>query len=202
MFTKEIYYYFKNALPPRLCEDIIRFGNESSKEVGVIGIEQGRKNAVRKLTKKEKAEPRKMRKSTIAWLDDPWIYKEIQPYVELANQQAGWNFDLTTVEKIQFTEYRPGQFYNYHQDNFHNEGLTRKISMTVNLSKDSDYEGGDLVFKTIDRQNHNIIEITDKEFRHQGTLCVFPSFEVHKVSPVTKGVRYSLVLWTLGEKFR
>tara|TARA_R110000751_G_scaffold278353_1_gene380094 strand:+ start:222 stop:830 length:609 start_codon:yes stop_codon:yes gene_type:complete len=202
MFTKEIYYYFQKALPSRLCNDIIKHGNELTKIKGETGIEQIRKNVVRKLTNKEKAEPRKMRKSTIAWLDDPWIYKEIQPYVQIANKQAGWDFDLQTVEKIQFTEYRPGQFYNYHQDNFHNKGLARKISMTVNLSKDSDYEGGDLYFKTIDRKNHDVIEITNKEFRHQGTLCVFPSFEVHKVTPLTKGVRYSLVLWTLGEKFK
>jgi len=202
MFTKEIYYYFKQALPISLCNDIIKYGNNATKIQGEIGLEQARKKVIRKLTKKEKLEPRKMRKSNIAWLDDPWIYKEIQPYVQIANKEANWNFNLSTVEKIQFTEYLPGQFYNYHQDNFHNEGLTRKISMTVNLSDGNLYEGGDLVFKTIDRNNHDVIEITNKEFRHQGTLCVFPSFELHKVTPVTKGVRYSLVLWTLGENFK
>jgi PKHD-type hydroxylase len=78
-----------------------------------------------------------------------------------------------------------------------------KLSMTVSLSNKTQYEGGELQFA---HGNDNLKEknkkaITCKEIFSKGSLVVFPSFIWHKVQPVTKGNRYSLVVWNLGNPF-
>ena len=92
------------------------------------------------------------RKSNIAWLEENWLYKEIQPYVHQANKNSGWNFDIDWSEKIQFTKYKEGQFYGWHCDSYPKpykdekgkelEGKIRKLSMTVSLNDPNEYEGG------------------------------------------------------------
>ena len=74
--------------------------------------------------------------------------------------------------------------------------------MTVNLSDPKEYKGGDLIFKSLDKVKNILVEHTNPEFRVKGTTCMFPSFEIHKVSPVTQGTRYSLVLWFYGKAFQ
>jgi PKHD-type hydroxylase len=81
-------------------------------------------------------------------------------------------------------------------------GKIRKISMTINLNSPGEYEGGDLKFDfgmhtEKDKRFH-----TCEEIRPQGSVIVFPSFLKHCVTPVTKGTRYSLVLWTIGEPWK
>jgi PKHD-type hydroxylase len=81
-------------------------------------------------------------------------------------------------------------------------GKVRKLSLTINLNSPGDYEGGNLKFDFgmhCEKENrfHECEEI-----RPQGSMVVFPSFVDHCVTPVTKGTRYSLVLWTLGEPWK
>lgn len=79
-------------------------------------------------------------------------------------------------------------------------GKARKISVTVNITDSSDYDGGDLKF---DLGNHRPVNIlTAHEARNQGSIVVFPSFLDHCITPVKRGVRYSLVLWVLGEPWK
>ena len=81
-------------------------------------------------------------------------------------------------------------------------GKVRKISMTLNLNNPNDYEGGDLKFDfglhTEEKNRFHVCE----EIRPTGSLIIFPSFLKHCVTPVIKGTRYSLVLWTLGEPWK
>lgn len=79
-------------------------------------------------------------------------------------------------------------------------GKVRKISMTLNLTDPDEYEGGDLMFNFGASTDYE--PFTFKEARKQGTIVIFPSFLEHCVSPVKKGIRYSLVLWTLGPSFK
>jgi hypothetical protein len=79
------------------------------------------------------------------------------------------------------------------------KGLTRKISLTLTLSDPKEYEGGDLQFKLRNTEKDKITFI--KETREKGTLVFFPSFVWHRVTPVTSGTRYSLVLWSAGKPF-
>jgi len=80
-------------------------------------------------------------------------------------------------------------------------GKVRKISLTINLNFPGEYEGGNLKFDFgphTDKERYK--ECT--EMRPQGSIILFPSYVHHQVTPVTKGTRYSLVLWTLGDPFK
>ena len=91
-------------------------------------------------------------------MNDRWIYKEIQPYVNMANVSAGWNFDWDWSESCQFTKYSgtKKQHYDWHCDSQENaydrpndpntNGKIRKLSVTVSLVDGSEYEGGELEF--------------------------------------------------------
>ena len=153
----------------------------------------------------------KKRDSNIVWMNDRWIYKEIQPYVHQANKNAGWNFDWDFSESCQFTIYKKGQYYDWHCDSWDKpyveegptKGKIRKLSVTVSLTDPKEYKGGELEFdlRNLDPDKKpNIRACT--EILPKGSLVVFPSFVWHRVKPVTKGVRHSLVIWNLGYPFR
>jgi len=173
-----------------------------------------------------------VRDSEVAWLDEKWIYDLILPYIHIANKKAGWNYDIEEAENFQFTKYYPGGFYGWHIDsptdkfstykryipgtsptdekgrmlkgytkNANCVGNLRKISMTLNLNVPGEYEGGNLKFDFgPHRKEERFYECL--EIRPQGSMVVFPSYLYHQVTPITKGIRYSLVLWTLGKPFR
>jgi PKHD-type hydroxylase len=85
-------------------------------------------------------------------------------------------------------------------------GKIRKLSMTCQLTDGSEYEGGELEFDFRNYNPHMRDEskhrIQCKEILPKGSIIVFPSFVWHRVKPVTKGVRYSLVVWNLGYPFK
>ena len=198
MNTEYSYWYYRNAIPKRICNDIIEYGLQNAKQSAVI--------ADKKLNQK-------IRKSNVAWLDEQWIYKEIVPYIEQANIDAGWNYHISRSEMAQFTMYEPGQFYDWHVDAWtkpykkgenwpHLEGLYRKLSVTVCLNDTTEYEDGQLEMGMNARPDHNR-DIHDlRPLSTQGTVIVFPSYEWHRVQPVTKGTRYSLVVWMFGDPFK
>jgi PKHD-type hydroxylase len=200
-------YYFKKAIPERICDEIIRYGNQQREELAVIGGFTKNTN----LTKKEEKILKKTRDSNVAWLNDQWIYNEIIPYVNQANKDSGWNFQWDTSEMCQFTKYRLNQYYHWHCDSFHSpyntpndltkHGRIRKLSVTVSLSDPKEYKGGELQFDFYNEKRKKNI-VTCKEILEKGSLVVFPSFVWHQVKPVTKGTRYSLVIWNLGSQFR
>jgi len=207
MNLKYIYWFFKNAVPKRICDDIVNTGLLRQKSLGTVGDIP----RVKKLSKKDKKNILKTRNSSIVWLNEQWIYDEIMPYMHMANKNAGWNFDLDWSESCQFTIYKKNQFYDWHCDSWHEpypntsfenfRGKIRKISLTLQLSDPEDYKGGEFMFNasTI-KQKNNIIY--PKDILSKGTIIVFPSHIFHKVSPVTKGTRYSLVNWSLGKPFK
>ena len=144
-------------------------------------------------------------------MNDRWIYKEIQPYVHTANDHAGWNYEWDYSESCQFTKYKKGQYYDWHSDSWalpynkpgqpdHNK--IRKLSVTVSLSDPKEYEGGELEFdfRNEDKKVSNIKKCT--EILPKGSVVVFPSFVWHRVCPVKKGSRYSLVIWNLGPMYK
>jgi PKHD-type hydroxylase len=143
-------------------------------------------------------------------LDDQWIYKEIQPYIHAANERAGWNFEWDRSEAIQFTHYQLNYHYDWHRDSGDRPysdgadksrvGKIRKLSATISLSAPEDYRGGNLEFNFFNtiKPKAQVCE----EIKPQGSIVVFPSFVYHRVTSVTKGTRYSLVLWQLGKPFK
>ena len=207
MNLNNYYYYFKKAIPERICDEIIKYGNQQREELAVIGGFTKNTN----LTKEEEKILKKTRDSNVVWLNDQWIYNEIIPYVKQANVDAGWNFQWDVSETCQFTKYRLNQYYHWHCDSFHSpyntpndltkHGRIRKLSVTVSLSDPKEYKGGELEFDFYNDMRKKNIR-TCKEIFEKGSLVVFPSFIWHQVKPVTKGTRYSLVIWNLGYPFK
>ena len=98
MNYKNCYWAFKSVLPPRLCDDIINYGLQHNEEMAVTGGFEKKS-----LSNEELKNLKEQRNSDIVWMSDPWIYKEIHPYINAANQNAGWNFEWDHSEACQFT---------------------------------------------------------------------------------------------------
>ena len=97
------YWFFQSVIPPRICDMIVQYGKaEKKREIMAITGGFGRDRNLEKqpLTKDEVKDLQKKRDSNIVWMNDKWIYKEIQPYVHMANQNAGWNFDWDFSESV------------------------------------------------------------------------------------------------------
>jgi len=103
--------------------------------------------------------------------------------------------NMKITEPAQFTEYPKGGFYDWHMDldiNGTHEPPVRKISMTILLSDPSTFKGGNLEFM----EKNKVPELK------QGQAIFFASFIRHRVAPVTKGMRRSLVMWFGGTPFK
>ena len=210
MNISNYYWYFQNAIPPRICDLIIKQGlaNKQAEQLALTGgFGRDRDLSKAPLTKKEIADLKKKRDSNICWFNDNWIYKEIHPYIHQANKNAGWNFKWDFSESCQFTIYKKKQYYDWHCDSWDKpytedgptKGKIRKLSVTVSLTDPSEYKGGELEFDLRNQDPDKKPNIrTCTEILPKGSLVVFPSFVWHRVKPVTKGVRYSLVIWNLG----
>ena len=209
MLLPNYYWYFQSAIPERICDEIVRYGKQLQNKMALTGAFDG---AEKKLSPQQIKDLKKKRNSDIVWIDSSWVYKEIHPYIHKANKSADWNFQWDWSEPCQFTKYEKGQFYDWHCDSFYkpyNEpnsrrhGKIRKLSVTVSLSDPKDYKGGELEFDFRDLdpdKKPNIRRCT--EILPKGSLVVFPGFVWHRVCPVKKGSRYSLVIWNLGLPFK
>lgn len=201
MILTNYYYYFSKALSPKLCKDIIEHGLSQKEQKGLVGGTDTDYN-------------KNIRDSDVVWFDDPWIYKEIVPFIQEANKLAGWNFKWDLTETFQFTKYKLNQFYDWHADGWDKpydapgtkqHQKIRKLSVTCQLNDKSEYTGGELEFDFKDyapnKRKKKIHEVVCKEIGPVGSIVVFPSFVWHRVKPVTSGTRYSLVMWNLGNVF-
>ena len=209
MNLNNYYWYFTSVVPPKICDDIIKYGLSKSETIARTG-EYGNK----KLTKNEIKDMKRKRNSDLVWMDDAWIYKELQPYVHLANKKAGWNFNWERSESCQFTKYKLNQYYDWHCDSWDkpyekegpDKGKIRKLSMTCQLTDGSEYEGGELEFDFRQYDPHMRDESKHlqkaTEILPKGSIIVFPSFVWHRVKPVTNGTRYSLVMWSTGYPYK
>ena len=209
MNISNYYWYFKAAVPAKICDDITRYGLSKSESMALTGG-----YGDRELTKNEIKDMKRRRNSDLVWLNDTWIYKELHPYIHKANKDAGWNFEWDRSESMQFTKYKLNQYYDWHCDGWDkpyekegpDKGKIRKLSMTCQLTDGSEYEGGELEFDFRNYDPHMREETKHlkkaKEILPKGSIIVFPSFVWHRVKPITKGVRYSLVMWNLGYPFK
>jgi len=208
MNLNNYYWYFTGALSSKFCDEVIKYAKEKQEELALTGLLDPDK----KLSNKEIKDLKKYRNSNIVWLNDQWIYNEIYPYIHNANKSSGWNFQWDWSESCQFTKYAKGQFYDWHCDswespyentndkNFYNK--IRKLSVTVSLTDPSEYKGGELEFDFRNNVNGKPNIRKCKEILPKGSICVFPSFVWHRVTPVTSGTRYSLVIWNIGHPFK
>ena len=141
------------------------------------------------------------RNSNVTFIDDHVILKEFLDVTKRINNNASWNFNIDTIEPLQYGEYNKSQEYGWHVDQ-HNEPYSdrrvRKISFSVFIN--DDYTGGEF-----DLELHSPSIKTRYETFSKlplNTALFFQSDYWHRVRPVTKGVRKSLVGWVLGPEFR
>ena len=217
MNLSNYYWYFKSALTSKFCDDVIKYGLQHQEDIAITGILDSNRDLKKQPLKKEEiVDLKKKRNSNIVWLNDKWIYKEVHPYIHEANKKAGWNFNWDFSESCQFTKYKLNQYYDWHCDSWdvpynkpedpNSHGKIRKLSMTCQLTDGSEYQGGELQFDCRNYDPHMRDEdkhlLTVKEILPKGSIVVFPSFVWHRVQPVTRGTRYSLVVWHLGYPFK
>jgi PKHD-type hydroxylase len=181
------------VLTPEQCDELISIGQNEPKINATIGTTE-------KITKLDE----KYRKSIISWI--PFakavpIYQVIRQWMEVTNNNY-FGFDTVQLsEQGQYAEYHKGGFYNWHMDSnveMASMPTVRKISMTLLLNDPKDFEGGDFeIFcgETLDSEKN-------KYKLKQGHAIFFASFLLHRVMPVIKGNRKSLVMWFGGSPLR
>lgn len=150
------------------------------------------------------------RRSTVRWLDrrdedTAWVMQRMEHAFQVANVNA-FQFELTYFREIQFTEYTAEQEgkYDWHEDISWTKPSPsrRKLSIVVQLSDPDDYSGGLLELDTGMVGEGDGQTPRENILRSQGTVLIFPSFVRHRVTPVSKGIRHSLVSWYEGPPFR
>ena len=204
------WFYFINGLDKKTCNKI-RNSAKGKWENSKIDTKKGITDEER-ITGSKSIDgiDKKWRISDVIWTTDQWIYDTIWPYMEKANERAGWKYDIRYAATMQITRYKKGEFYYFHKDgkgdhlsaydmpdNEFMHGNVRKLSMTVLLN--DNYEGGEFQFANYNQEK---CEIHTPKFNKTGMIIVFPSDMEHRIAPVTKGIRYSLVVWVLGPPFR
>ena len=146
------------------------------------------------------------RKSKIKWIPQTeewmWLYEKLIELAAHANKEM-WNFDLHTApEEIQYTEYYETDQgkYDWHID-LGPERLasTRKLGFTLFLN--DDYEGGEFYIDAEEQYGETSPRLVNT-LKPKGSVTVFPSHIWHKVDPVIKGTRYSIVVWVKGDPFK
>jgi len=196
MFVKTPQWYWSATLPGEVCDAIIVAGNEATQEEATVAGSQ---------VKEE------VRKSNVSWIQPKWLQNLLWSYAQQANSEAGWRFKLTKFETFQYTTYKaPDSHYDWHIDSSApyssgpNKGLLRKLSLTVQLTDPSEYEGGMFEQCLLLKDKDGKLDATTtslESVRPRGSILAFPGFVYHRVMPVTKGTRRSLVAWTLGTPF-
>lgn len=162
---------------------IIRIGEQIELQKGITGS----------------GESTRVRDSYVSWMFPNeitgWIFDRMGGIVTSINQQF-FGFDLHGfLQGFQFTKYTaPGQHYTWHVDRGGHSVGVRKLSVSLQLSDPNTYKGGDLQFQFGEQE-----QTADRE---RGLVALFPSFVLHRVTPVTEGTRYSLVAWVSGPPFK
>lgn len=177
------YYFFKHAFSADEADGIVALGRSLTSFPGIAG------GAVNK----------GYRSSNVSWIPlsetNQWIFERCGKLAMSANK-ALWNFSVSAMtEKLQFAQYFVGEggHYDWHMD-LGKSFSKRKISLVVQLTDPDEYQGGNLEIRF--GRDASVVP------RGRGHVAVFPSYALHRVTPVTQGQRQSLVVWVSGEPFR
>ena len=138
----------------------------------------------------------KARSSKVHWMKDENykdflmpIYDHISRKVRTINDGM-WRYNYNGYGIFQYSEYTKGDHFSWHVDQIEMRGESRKVSFSLGISDESEYEGGDLGFKSAEEEDYYKIG--------RGDIIAFPSWMLHKVTPVTKGKRRVVVGWGEG----
>lgn len=181
--------YYSNILDDDQIQSIVEMGDKLVLEDALIG---GDLNEPGKIDKE-------VRNTLIGWVptteDNAWLYRTLTDIITAANDKW-FGFDLNHIESLQYSVYKENGFYEKHIDHFHRGPgqYPRKLSFTLQLTDPSEYEGGEVMI-------HNAKEPWAIP-KDKGTITFFPSYTLHEVLPVTKGIRKNLVGWVHGPRWK
>lgn len=177
--------WFKNFLSPQECDSVRALWNPDEMLEAMVGNSE----------MKDKKED--LRKSSINFLKpgkNDWLYDRLAQACIQVNSNR-FKFDIKGFQtELQLAKYEDGGFFDWHMDFGSGNISNRKLSITVQLSDPDEYEGGNLQFLV----NQNTVDAP----REKGTAVIFPSFFPHRVLPVTKGCRMSVVGWIGGPPYK
>ncbi len=142
----------------------------------------------------EKGDPA-LRRSELSWIPPSEASTAFYHRVGVLFHQANLEYRFVLkglAEPLQIARYGVGGHFDWHTDSGLRETAGRKLSLTVQLSDEADYDGGNLEFINIHGR---------QPARGLGTAIIFPSFLAHRIAPVTRGVRVSIVAWAYGPSF-
>ena len=187
--TKEsITTTWENGFTNEQIDNIIRIGEELSVQEATLGGQKDGEDISR------------IRNSKTSWIkcndNTVWLYDSLAYITRQINGQF-YDFDLYGfVEDFQYSVYTGSEesHYTWHIDKGFGTPSPRKLSLVLQLSDSSEYEGGDLEFFYASN--------VERAIKKKGLIYLFPSWIAHRVTPVTSGVRRSLVVWVTGPKFR
>ena len=188
------YVFWTQGFTNEELDNIIEIGESKQLEIAKTGTPVANPDAPDK----------SLRQTEVSWIkseDAPWLYDKLAYIVNHLNSQY-YDYDITGFyEDFQYGVYTENSHYGWHIDSGNSvdsdnvdKRPPRKLSISLQLSDPEDYEGGELQIQNCD----NPVNIK----KERGFLCMFPSYTLHRVTPVTKGIRKSLVVWVTGPRFR
>jgi PKHD-type hydroxylase len=199
------FYIMEDFLPPDMLDEIVAFTakkDNSLRKGSVIGYSN------------ESSIENNMRDSSIYFLEDE-EFEKYNDYIAGRISEINKNvyaLDLTCFMTPQYTVYDKGQHFNWHPDGpfgiMDRRGLNcipeqlqwRKLSLSIALNDESEYAGGD--FQILNPSSNPTCGAINTVRMSKGTAILFPAFSSHRVSPVTNGVRKSLIYWFCGPRWR
>lgn len=176
------YVFLENAFSTQECDRVMAVSRERALQPGQVSGSDADNS---------------MRDSSVTLLnpgpDTQWMYDRVFELVSRFNNQL-WRFELSGAEPMQFAAYGVEQHYDWHMDLWANKPKNaRKLSVSVQLNASEEYEGGS--FEIDQSGAPNALGP-----RSKGAMILFPSYVLHRVQPVTGGIRYSLVTWFVGDQ--
>ena len=190
---KYMYWTIANAINSDYCDELVK-RYRLSKEIATTELGNGGYDD-------------NVRRSEVSWVEDKDVIDMIKYFSTEINSRA-FGFDLYGNDpNIQFTEYNSEYkgTYDWHIDTLFADSdtmLERKLSIVVQLTDGNMYEGGDFLIGNTSHNGEINLSKETEFIKNKGTILAFPSFMQHKVTPVTSGVRNSLVSWIDGPSWR
>ena len=211
-----MFYVFPRAVPKKECRKLLKYCIKNTKfaNAGVInkGYTDSDPDSVMN-DDRARTDP-EVRKTDVAFIEDKDnAVNEIAWFYLREANKINFNYKLDYFQPVQFARYRNGGHYDWHQDasGQNSHGESRKLSLTFCLTDPNGYEGGELEFFHGNREMEDLdlpdgtkvpAEQIKQDIRDQGSVIVFDSHDWHRVTPCTKGTRYSIVCWTVGPNFK
>lgn len=194
------YVWWKNVFDFRELNEIERYCNELELRKGVIFSEREKEN-FDVSTEYRNSEVNFFHRNEETF----WIFDRFNETIDKINKEY-FQFDLYGYESIQYTTYDGSEkgHYDWHMDSFIDGEIprdmggsdTRKLTVVMLLNDRNNFTGGEFQLNMGKEINAETINF------ERGMLIVFPSFLIHRVTPVLSGIRKSMVIWVEGPKFR